>query len=400
MLSAQQDEALGRAVDRRLEETLDLLADLVAEPSVEGSAAIDRCLDRVANAVAPLARSIERASWGGPSCLIARFGHGGAGRRLILSGHVDVVPAEGAWTTPPFVPARVDGRVIGRGTCDMKGGVAAFVGSLHVLADSNLLDRCAVDLVITGDEEVGSQRGMIPLLEHGRIAIGGSHAICGEPTGLDVYLGNRGLVWLEITVHGRGGHAGLSHVLANPVPVAARLIAALHALPFDVVDERFDPPAPSLNVTRVDAGTATNAVNVIPDAVVLGVDRRLLPGEDPDRALSAIEALVENTVRAPYRAAIRPLRAWPPYAISEDEPVARAARDAVRATGRPGLFGMDAAANDSSWLDRAGIPTVLLGPGAPEAAHTTGESVAIAEVRDAIEIYARTAVILAGEERA
>jgi acetylornithine deacetylase/succinyl-diaminopimelate desuccinylase-like protein len=251
---------------------------------------------------------------------------------------------------------------------------------------------------LTGDEEVGSLRGTIPLLERGLIT--GRWAICGEPTALDVYLGNRGLVWLEIAVRGRGGHAGLSHALANPVPVAARLVTALHELTFSTVDERFDPSVPSLNVTRLDAGAAMNAVNVIPDTVTLGIDRRLLPGEDPDDAIAAIKAVVDDVVTAPYTAEVVPLRRWPPYAIAAGELIAVAAREAVRRVGRPGRFGMDSAANDSSWLDRAGIPTVLLGPGAPEAAHTTGESVAVEEIRDAVEIYARTAVALAAKEQA
>src|SRR5205085_4453226 len=141
---------------------------------------------------------------------------------------------------------------------------------LHALAGLDALDRCAIDLVLTGDEEVGSRRGLIPLLEQG--VVSGRWAVCGEPTSLDVFLGNRGLVWLEVSVRGRGGHAGLSHVLANPVPVAAQVVTALHHLSFSTVDERFDPPRPSLNVTRMDAGAALHAVNIIPDAVVLGID--------------------------------------------------------------------------------------------------------------------------------
>jgi acetylornithine deacetylase/succinyl-diaminopimelate desuccinylase-like protein len=276
----------------------------------------------------------------------------------------------------------------------MKGGVAAFVGALRTLADLDLVGRCSIELLLTGDEEVGSRRGMIPLLERGLVS--GRWAICGEPTGLDVFVGNRGLVWLEISIGGRGGHAGLSHALANPVPVAARVISALHQLPLTAVDERFDPPRPSLNVTRVDAGAALHAVNVIPDVAVIGVDCRLLPGENPDEAVAAIRTVLDELVAAPFHADVALLRTWPPYAIRDDEAVALAARDAVRQSGRPGRFGMDSAANDSSWLDRAGIPTVLLGPGAPEAAHTTNESVPVADVRDAVEIYARMA--LAGRD--
>jgi acetylornithine deacetylase/succinyl-diaminopimelate desuccinylase-like protein len=396
MLSGERGHLSGAAT-QRLEYTLDLLGRLIAERSVQGSPAIARCLDIVVEEVASLAMSIQRPTHDGLESLIARFGSATAQDRLILSGHVDVVPVDAGWDSPPFTVTQRDGQLRGRGACDMKGGVAAFVGALRTLADLDLLGRCSIELVLTGDEEVGSRRGMIPLLERGLVS--GRWAICGEPTGLDVFLGNRGLVWLEISIAGLGGHAGLSHALANPVPVAARVISALHQFPLTAIDERFDPPRPSLNVTRVDAGAALHAVNVIPDIAVIGVDRRLLPGEDADEAVAAIRTVLDELVVAPFHAGVTLLRTWPPYAICDDEPVALAARDAVRQSGRPGRFGMDAAANDASWLDRAGIPTVLLGPGAPEAAHTTNESVPIADVRDAVEIYARMALALAGEDQ-
>jgi acetylornithine deacetylase/succinyl-diaminopimelate desuccinylase-like protein len=385
-------DAIAERVAARTDATLELLAELVAEPSVEGSPAIARCLDIVTREVEPLAREIERPSFDGLGALVARFGNGPAERRLILSGHVDVVPAEPGWATPPFRLTREGEQVVGRGTCDMKGGVAAYVAALHALAELALLDGCALELALTGDEEVGSRRGTIALLDRGLLT--GRAAVCAEPTALDVFLGNRGLVWLEIEIRGRGGHAGLAHVLANPVPVAAALAVRLHELELQARDERFDPPRPSLNVTRLAAGSLPLAVNVVPDAAALAVDRRVLPGEDVDAAVAAIEALVDAVVRPPFEARVSVLRRWPPYVIAEDEPVARAAQEAVRAAGAAGRFGTDLAANDSSWLAAAGIPTVVLGPGRPEAAHTTGESVGVDELRLAAETYARLALSL------
>jgi acetylornithine deacetylase/succinyl-diaminopimelate desuccinylase-like protein len=385
-------DALAEVASARLERTIDLLAQLVAEPSVEGSTAIDRCLDLAAEQVEPLAFSLERPSFDGVGSLVARFGEGPPERRLLLSGHVDVVPAESGWETPPFELVHSGGRLVGRGACDMKGGVAAFVGALQALSELDLLAGCSLELALTGDEEVGSKRGTIALLEHGLLS--GRVAVCAEPTALDVFLGNRGLVWLEITIRGHGGHAGLSHLLDNPVPVAAALVTHLHEQPLPAFDERFEPPRPSLTVTRVAAGATLGAVNVISDAVVLGVDRRLLPGEEPEQAIAAVRAAVDDLVRPPFRSEVSVRRVWPPYVIGEEEPVVIAACDAVRAAGRPGRLGTDAAANDSSWLAAAGIPTVLLGPGRPEEAHTTGEWVAAGELAAAVEIYGRLALAL------
>jgi acetylornithine deacetylase/succinyl-diaminopimelate desuccinylase-like protein len=385
-------DALAELTHSRLDRTIDLLARLVAEPSVEGSKTIGRCLHIVGEEVGPLARSVEWPTFDGLGTLVARFGNGPPDRRLLFSGHVDVVPVESGWETPAFELTQIGDRLVGRGACDMKGGIAAFVGALQVLDQVRLLDECSLELVLTGDEEVGSRRGTIALLEKGLLS--GRAAVCGEPTGLDVFLGNRGLVWLEIVVRGRGGHAGLSHLLANPVPVAAALISQLHELPLPALDERFDPPRPSLSVTRIDAGAVLRAINVIPEMVVLGVDRRLLPGEEPDQAIAAIHAVIEEVVRPSFRAEVTVLRTWPPYVIREDEPVARAALEAVKASGRRGKFGTDLAANDSSWLAAAGIPTVLLGPGLAEEAHTTGEGIPAADLATAVEAYARLALAL------
>ncbi len=268
----------------------------------------------------------------------------------------------------------------------MKGGVAAFVAALQALNDAGVLSHCPLELVLTGDEEVGSRRGLIPLLAEG--AIEAPEAICGEPTGLDVFLGNRGLIWAEVTVRGSGGHAGLAHALDNPIAAVLDLAHELAEIPLTASDERFEPPSPSLTVTKLDAGAANDAVNVVPDEARLSLDRRLVPGEDVAEARAAIEAAIARAVRDPFTGSIEFLREWPPYAIEADDAIARRSRAVVAACGRPAAIGMDLASNDSSWLDAAGITTVLLGPGAPAEAHTTDERLELDQLSDAVRIYA------------
>src|SRR5579862_707849 len=163
----------------------ELLGQLVAERSLEGDPAIERCFDLVLERVGYLAHEVLRPVEDGLSSLILRFGAGHASRRIAFSGHVDVVPVHDAWSVPPFALTEHEGELYGRGTCDMKGGVAAFTAALLALADAGLLDECAIELVLTGEEEVGSRRGMIWLLEKGLITA--PQAVCGEPTGLDVF---------------------------------------------------------------------------------------------------------------------------------------------------------------------------------------------------------------------
>ena len=383
--------SIAEAAARRGGYAVDLLTSLVAEPSVEGSAAIDRCLDLIESEVATLAE-VVRPEYDGVSNLIARFGDGPA--RIAFSGHVDVVAADGEWTTPPFELVRDVDALRGRGSCDMKGGVAAFVGAIRALADIGELERCRVELVLTGDEEVGSRRGLIRILEDGLVTA--PAAICGEPTGLDVLIGNRGVIWLRITIRGQGGHAGLIHELANPVDPATTVVAALSELPLEFRDHRFDPPAPSLAVTKVVATAAAGAINVVPDSAMIAVDRRLLPGERSEEAIAQIRAAVEAVVPAPFAWQLEVVRDWRPYAISPAEQIAVVAGDAVRDAGRPATFGMDPASNDSSWLDQAGIKTVLLGPGDPGQAHAVNETLEARQLTDAVALYAEIAARLAG----
>jgi acetylornithine deacetylase/succinyl-diaminopimelate desuccinylase-like protein len=168
-------------------------------------------------------------------------------------------------------------------------------------------------------------------------------------------------------------------------------------MPLTARDDRFDPPTPSLAIVKIDAGAGVTETNVVPDAVTIVVDRRLLPGEDLDDVIAAMESLVAETVREPFRAEVRVVKAWPPCATPADQLVSRAAVAATRTAGLSGEFGMDQAANDTSWFVAAGIPAILLGPGDPTEAHATDESLDIAQFRQAIDVFA--ALCLAVIER-
>lgn len=365
----------------------DLLERLIAQPSIEGNLpAIERCLDLIHDALAPYADEIERPVHDGLPALLMRFGAGPAERMLTICGHIDVVSALGEWATPPFTLTYRDGNLIGRGVGDMKGGVAAAVAAIRGLAVTGKLSECRIELAITGDEEVGSDRGVRALLAAN--AFQGRMVVCPEPTQLDVFLGNRGTVAMEIVVHGRGGHAGLIHALESPIGPVIRLAQAIETMPLTARDDRFMPPSPSVAITRIEAGDPAQESNVVPDSVTLVVDRRVLPREDMDDVVTEITRLIDANVPPPFRAEWRVIKRWPPCETSSEHLVSRAARAAVQATGRPGAFAMDLPANDTSWFVAAGIPAILLGPGNPLQAHATDESLDVEEFRDAIAVYA------------
>lgn len=385
-LAEDRRDGVAVAVDRRRGYVLALLQDLVREPSTAGSPAIDRCHDIVASRLSELGVAPSRFHYDGLPVTFARVGP--VSMPVMFAGHLDVVPAVGPWSHPPYELALEGDRLYGRGVVDMKAGVAAFVGALRVLADVGALDDVGIELVLTSDEEVGSARGMIPFLEGGTTRA--VAAVCAEPTDLAVFHGNRGVVWLVVRVQGHGGHAGQTHLLANPVPVAAQVVSALERLQLTATDPRFEPPTPSITVTRLHS--ATDATNVVPDVAEIAVDRRLLPGELPTDAVNEIEELVSQVVRPPFRVDFSVEREWPPYLIDRTESIVRIAAEAVNNSGIPARLGTDQAANDSSWLSDAGIAPVLLGPGEPGRAHVTDESLLAEQLYQATEVFARLAL--------
>ncbi len=208
-----------------------------------------------------------RVDRGGIANLFARFGPRGAARTLGFNGHTDVVPAghTGDWSVPPFGAVEKDGFLWGRGTADMKSGVAAWVAAAVDFA-SDLPEDGALILAITGDEEGEAQHGTKALLDW-MAAKGEQMTVClvGEPTSPDrlgemMKIGRRGSLTGHFTARGVQGHVAYPHRAKNPVPALARLMAQLDAHALDEGTRHFDPS--SLVVTTIDTGNP--ATNVIP----------------------------------------------------------------------------------------------------------------------------------------
>lgn len=327
--------------------------------------------------------------------LLAWLESGRAGPRLVFQGHLDVVPPGDNWAGDPFSAHVEAGRLHGRGSCDMKGGVASAAAALAALRAAGLPKRGAVGLLVVPDEEQGSEGGLIPFLADGGLQA--DWAICAEPTSLLPLLGNRGLMWCRVAVEGRAGHAGMPGEAENPVPVAAELVTELESLPVPA-PSRPELPPPSLTVTGVQAGSA---VNVIPGRAEVGIDRRVDPSEDHHDALAAISQAVDRVAERhrAVRISLSVDKVWPPCELASDSALAQTALGCARRVRPSAEFGFDQAANDSSFLADAGVPTLLWGPGEPALAHSDRESISVAEIEDAVKAFACAAARLTGEER-
>jgi len=219
--------------------------------------------DVLAEALAALGFTIHRLSFGETENLYARLGTGSP--HFCFAGHTDVVPPGEGWRHDPFGGVIEDGVLYGRGACDMKAAIAAFVAGVAQAGEGGTLPG-SVSLLITGDEEGPARDGTVRVVEwmrdHGEVP---DFCLVGEPTnparlGEIIKIGRRGSLSATITVRGVQGHVAYPHLADNPVH---RLLALLHALTTRRLDEgtRWFQPS-SLQVTSVDVGNA--AANLIP----------------------------------------------------------------------------------------------------------------------------------------
>lgn len=248
---------------------VDLLRDLIRCPSV--TPADGGALALLAGVLGQAGFQVERPVFSEPGFpdvqnLYARIGTGRP--CLVFAGHTDVVPPGDttAWTHPPFSGEVVDGRIYGRGACDMKGGVAASVAAVLTHIARHGTPPGSIVFLITGDEEGPAVNGTPKLLQwaqaRGEVF---DHCLLGEPTNPDalgdmIKIGRRGSLSGKLTVHGTQGHVAYPHRAENPIPRLLTLMQALRATPLDAGTAHFDPS--NLEFTSVDVGNPST--NVIP----------------------------------------------------------------------------------------------------------------------------------------
>lgn len=317
----------------------------------------------------------------GRSNVLARVQSNETGPRLIFNAHLDVVPPGEGWTKDPFGGASEDGRIWGRGSADMKGGLAAMLTALRFWLEQGL--PLAGEIVFAGviDEEF-SNLGMRRLVQDGLTA---DYAIIGEPTGLAVNVGHRGFAAFRITTHGKACHASHPEEGHNAIYDMARVVSALQAFDTDL-SERCHPHlgSASLSVGTIAGGSK---VNVVPDACSIEVDRRLLPGESVQHVEEEIATLIAKTG---VSAQLETLTYLEPAETNFDQPLVRevaAAAEAILGRAVP-VQAFPAGCEASFLVQRLGIPTVIFGPGNLVQAHKPDEWVSQEEVARAAQIYA------------
>jgi acetylornithine deacetylase len=345
--------------------------------------------------------------------LLARARGRGGGRSLQFNGHIDVVRADPVelWTSDPFTGVVRDGRVYGRGACDMKGGVAAMVVAAETLLELGVGLRGDL-LVNTVTDEESTGLGSLASATDGARADGG---IIPEPTRLTGWLGTRGSLMPEITVEGRAGHAGYPHDPAEPDPPVNAIekmqvvLAAIQRLS-DEWQSRPDTQHPYLKPgmivpTSIDAG---QWIVSYPARCTLRCHVQYVPQQaDADGWGTLVEREIEARVREaaaqdPWLAAHPPAFRWPgdvpPGFHGPEEPISAVTLDAMSALGLAPEIASRTTFFDGPTFSRAGTPTIAFGPGDIAVAHAVDEYVPIDELVRAAQLLAVAAMRFCGVE--
>ena len=319
---------------------------------------------------------------GDKACLFATIGPEDVAG-VALSGHTDVVPVDGqAWDSDPFALRIADDRYYGRGTADMKGFLACVLASVPDYKNRRL--KTPIHIAFSYDEEIGCL-GVRPMIaEFGQSIPLPRLTIVGEPTSMMVVDAHKGPVRWNVEVTGRAAHSSMSHIGVNAIRYATRLIAELERIEAELKviarNDRFEPPYASLQVTKIDGGTATN---IVPVTCRFGFDVRSVPGLDVDAIERRVKTYAE-TVCLPEMRLIAPeaditiVRAnnVPPFGVGgESEVVALA----LKLAGQNKTHAVSYA-TEAGLFQQAGSEAIVCGPGDIAQAHTANEWIAISEI--------------------
>lgn len=304
-------------------------------------------------------------------------------RRIVLEAHMDTVSAEGM-TAAPFEPVVRDGRLHGRGACDVKAGLAAMMQAVADLHAAEQVPPCDVWLAAVVDEE-HAFTGVLALVD-GLEAAG---AIVAEPTSLRIVTATKGVLRFRIQVTGRAAHSSQPHLGASAISTAARLVLALDAAHAALAGVAH----PLLGTATGSVGTIAGGVqiNIVPAVCTLAVDRRLLPGESAASVLADYRRLVAAVVDARVEGVTAVVDA--PLLVDDALETASTAAVVQAATAAAEVLRLDPAprgvpyGSDASKFARAGIPAIVFGPGSIDRAHAADEWVPVAEVEQAVSFY-------------
>ncbi|MCY7389716.1 MAG: M20 family metallopeptidase [Burkholderiales bacterium] len=301
---------------------------------------------------------------------------------ICFTGHIDIVPLGMAkWSKDPFTGETDGDRLFGRGSTDMKSGIAAFVVAAIKLAPF-LKNSPGITLVLTASEEVGCE-GAKYLAEEKLLDRAGA-IVVAEPTANYPYIGHKGLMWVEIETKGKTAHGSMPEQGENAILKMNKVIAKLEHFDWKHecgIDCHHVMGKPTMNIATIHGGLNTNSV---PDSAKLTVDIRTVPGIDHVHLCHSIQNLIGDI------GSVRKIVDTPPLYSEPDEWI-----ESVYVTATPFIDGKPSPktimfSTDGADLKRGyggAVPTVIIGPGQPEMAHQTDEWCSVSRIDQSVEIF-------------
>jgi acetylornithine deacetylase/succinyl-diaminopimelate desuccinylase family protein len=330
-------------------------------------------------------------------CLLSFFGPGE--RTLYFHGHYDVVPAQSEDQYQPFME---DGRLYGRGSADMKGGLAAMIYAVAALRDCRIPLNGRIGLVTVPDEETGGERGSRYLADAGLLGKDGIGMLTPEPTSGVIWNANRGALTLRITVKGKHAHVGLQYQGVNAFEGMIEVANALLRLKGGVEQRSsgygLEPATARRSILmlggRCEGGTNFNAV---PALCWFTVDRRINPEEDLETERAQLLELLEGLRNSGIDLAVEVLQEAPSAGSPKDSPLGQALTRSIEVvTGQPATFELCPGLLETRFYARQGMPAYAYGPGLLPLAHGPNEFVTVQDMVNCAATYALTAADLLG----
>ena len=303
---------------------------------------------------------------------------------LALSGHVDTVPVDGqAWSSDPFALRRHDGKLFARGSCDMKGFVAACLAAVPDFQALRLVRP--LHLFISYDEEIGCWGARRLIQDLHQSGLRPDVCVVGEPSGMKPILAHKGKLNLDVTVRGLTGHSSEPSKGVNAVQAAGEAIAwvareARRLAAEGPFEDGFDPPHTTIHAGTMQGGTI---LNIIPDHAEFTMEWRFIPGDSPHRHLERMQAWISETIE-PAMKAVHPECGFtcnialemPGMELPPDHPLTTA----VKQVAESNSAGKVAYGTEGGFFERAGTPTIICGPGHIAQAHQPDEWIAESEL--------------------
>ncbi len=387
-------------LDERADEMAALLVDLVElnteNPPGRGLGACARALRKVMTDLGIATELIELPPSGTleePCILRGQIGDGP--RTVYFHGHFDVVPAQ---SPEQFKPRRENGRVIGRGTADMKGGLVSMLYGAAAARELGLLEQGRIVFHLVCDEETGSVAGSGYLREQEMIDPDALAMVTTEPTGGVVWHANRGALTLRVTVRGTSAHVGQAHLGVNAFQRMLGIAQPLVALGQDLLQQRTsfaledDAARGTMLVVGGAAGSGAN-FNVVPDSAWFSVDCRFNPEEQLDDLLAQLNETISEAAKGlGADVAVEVLQRQPSASTDPNHPAAAVlARCVAEIEGTPPQFELCPGVLETRWYAQLGIPAFAYGAGRLDVSHGPNEYINERAMRQCAAVYARFA---------